>query len=90
MRHEVGSRKTPQKLIEFVQDFRLRCYRNLRAASVGLAQKSAGVQKLVGNVEMEWDFGHARFFKAGSVFLAGLSTFGPDLAASPIATWLIK
>ena len=64
MRHEIGGRKIPQKLIEFAQDFGLCCHRNLCAAGVGLAQKSAGVHKLVGDVEMEWNFSHARFLEA--------------------------
>ena len=95
MRHELGGRKTPQKLIEFAQNFWLACHRDLRAARIGLAQKSAGVKQLVGDIEMKWNFSHARFLEAGGVFFAGLGTlgtlsslgnFGVDLAELLVTT----
>ena len=86
MRHELGSRKTPQKPIKLAKDFWLGSHGHLHTTRVGFAQKATGVQKLVGDVEMEWDFGHTRFLEAGSVFLADLGTFDTDPAALLIAT----
>ncbi len=90
MRYELSGRKTPQKPIKLAKDFWLGSYGHLHSAPVGLAQKATGVQKLVGDVEMERDFNHARFLEACTVFLTGLGSFGADLAALLIAAWLIK
>ena len=84
MRDKLGGRKTPQKLIEFTQEFWLSCHSDLCVACIGLAQKSAGVQKLVYDIEMECDFSHVLVLEPDGVFLDALVPFKVDLTGPSV------